>query len=161
MKTILFLMTILFFSPSCTKQEMEFNSDQPVTSKPGNDFVTEINKAYIQSWVSGVRGGGAGTDFYIEFVQQLPKEITLGDLHFRNRKAPVMAISDVVYQSRFLRNEINPGDDISGYSADSRTAITPFSIKDDEALLEYYENGALKYYLITNVQEAQSDFYPD
>lgn len=161
MKAILLFTTILFFFQGCTKQEMELKTDQLVTSKTGNDFVTEINKAYFQSWVSGVRGGGAGTDFYIEFVQQLPKEITLGDLHFRNRKAPVMAISDVVYQSRFLRNEINPGDDISGYNTESRTAITPFSIKDDEALLEYYENGALKYYLITNVQEAQLDFYPE
>jgi len=154
-------MTILFFSQSCTKQEMEPERNQAATNRMQYDFSTEINKTYFQDWVSGVRGGGAGTNFYIVFEKQLPKEIILGDLFFRDKKAPATAISETTYQSRFSNKENNPRDDISANGSESRMVSAPFPIKDNQALLEYYENGELKYYLITNVKEVQLDSYPE
>lgn len=161
MKAILFLITVLFFSQSCTKQEMVPETNQGVTNRTQFDFSTEITKTYFQTWVSGVRGGGAGTNFYIEFRNQLPKEIVFGDLFFRNKKVPLLQTSDILYVGIFSNNEINPRDNILTDGVENRSVVSPLPIKDDEALLEYYDNGELNYYLITNVQEAQLEFYPE
>lgn len=165
MKTILLLLAVMFFSQNCSKPELEQSKEQEMGNKIVDKFPVEIGSVYFESWVSGVRGGGAGTNFYIEFKTRLPKEIVLKQLYFRDKQSALDPSSETLYLSKFINNEINPRDDVlmNYETSTSRTiaGISPFPIKDNQAILEYVIKDELFHYLISDVKERELEFYPD
>lgn len=164
MKTILLFMTILFFSLGCTKQEIEQSKMEGKNSKLLNGFPVEIKNAYFEGWVSGVRGGGSGTNFFIELSAPLPKEVFLKGVFFRDNKASLFPVSETLYVARFVNN-VDPEDNFAANYDTYRTAIHPVvsatSIRDDQALIEYVSNEEVLQYLISDVKEREPDFYPE
>ncbi|MET0760440.1 MAG: hypothetical protein ABWZ56_08470 [Flavobacterium sp.] len=166
MKTILLLATIMFLSQSCTKQDIEM--EQKTAFATANkisegDFPGEITYVSFQSWFSGIRGGGFGTDFYIELAQPLPEGVGLSQLYFRNKKAPVTFINKTHYEAKFLNNENTDNEEILQSKFNNETianAIQSLPVDNPQAVLVYYEDNVLKLHLLTNLKELPPLLYP-
>jgi len=164
MKTILLFMTILFFFLGCTKPEIEQSKMEGENSKLLNGFPVEVKIAYFEGWISGVRGGGSGINFFIELSEPLPKEVYLKSVFFRANKASLVPVSETLYVARFVNN-VDTGDDLATNYDTYRTAISnavsTSPIRDDQALLDYVINEEALQYLVSDVKEREPDFYPD
>jgi len=165
MKAILLLTAILFFSQSCTKEDFASQTEEQSANRIGYDFQANIQSVYFENWISGVRGGGSGTNFFMGFKEPLPEGVVLSQLYFRGKKAPVIALSKFSYTANFSDNGVNPNDNPSSGADTGKTAMLvaepPFPIEDDQALLEYYDNQELSYYLLTKVEEKELVFLPE
>ena len=162
MKRILALTAIFFFFQSCSKEEFDSTNYDSADKGVLANAPIEIKNTYFENWVSGVRGGGAGTHFYIELKEPISDGIFLGELYFRGQKTKVIALSELLYLANFPNNA-NPADDVSSGSATVKSTLLenpPFPIDDDQALLEYFVNRELNYYLIKKVSEQESEFTP-
>lgn len=147
---------ILFFLSSITTC-----FSQVVVSKY---FDAKIKSAYYQNWVAGVRGGGGGTGFYIEFTEKLPKDFVITKLYFRNKISKITASENNLYLANFARN-INkrPQDEIAddaNVSQKEEITKTPFPISENEAILEYTYKGQKRYYKISKIEEKEMLAYP-
>lgn len=158
-------MAVVFFSQNCSNPEMEQKSELETAAKIRNEFPVEIAGVYFENWTSGVRGGGAGINFFIEFKAALPKEIVLKQLYFRDKKSSLNPLTETSYVSRFLNTDSNPKDNIvmsyETRKCEKSNANTPFVIKDNQAVLEYFKNEELNYFLISDIKELPLQFYPE
>lgn len=165
MKTILLLLAVVLFSQNCSNPEMEQKDEHETTAKIQNDFPVVIGGVYFENWTSGVRGGGAGINLFIEFKAALPKEIVLKQLYFRDKKSSLNQLTETSYVSRFLNADANPKDNIvlsyEARNSEKNSASPPFVIKDNQAVLEYFKNEELNYYLISDIKELPLQFYPE
>lgn len=154
MKTVLLFISTVFFAQNCSKQALSNNLQE--------SFPIAIKEAYHQHWTAGVRGGGSGTGFYIDFEKALPENIVLNQLYFRKSLAKAAKVSETQYMFNFKgltnwKRENEPETD----GPNKATLIEPpFTIEDNEAILEYTQKGELKYYKITNVKEKAALEYP-
>jgi hypothetical protein len=126
-------------------------------------FPVKIKEVYYQNWVAGVRGGGSGTNFHIEFEQQLPKDIMLNQLYFRGNKDSVQKNSESLYVVAFKGTaNLEKGEELSSDAPPSevKKIVPPISISDDEAVLEFTQKGKRKLYKIKNVTEKEMLAYP-
>ncbi|CAM3629007.1 hypothetical protein FSS13T_11450 [Flavobacterium saliperosum S13] len=164
MKAILLFMTILFFFQGCTKQEIEPGNREAENGKLLNEFPVTIKSAYFEGWISGVQGGGSGMDFFIELGEPLPKGVFLKNVLFRDTKAAVFPLTELLFVAR-LSGEINSGEgipmDYDTFRVVANAIPSTSPIKDDQALLEYVNNGEVFWHLIPNVKEQEPDFYPE
>lgn len=166
MKTILLLATIMFLSQSCTQQDMEMEQKTAFATKNirlADDFSGEIADVYFQSWVSGVRGGGSGIDFYIVLTKPLPEGVELSQVYFRDKKSPITMIDKTHYIARFI-NRGNKDDEVILLGKFKNetivTGVNPLPLDDTEATLVYYEDNMSNFYLLTNIKEISPLFYP-
>ncbi len=162
MKRILALTAIFFFFQSCTEEEFDSAKIDPADKAAMVNSPVEIKNTYFENWVSGVRGGGGGTHFFIELKAPLSEATSFGYLYFRGQKTKVITLSELLYLANFPNNA-NPADDVSSGSATVKSTLLenpPFPIDDDQALLEYFVNRELNYYLIKKVSEQESEFQP-
>nr|WP_294934605.1 hypothetical protein [uncultured Flavobacterium sp.] len=163
MKAILSFVALLLFFQSCSKEEFEPLKEPQTTVKIPGSFQGTIKYVYFEDWISGVRGGGSGTHFFIEFKEPLSPEISLSQLYFRGKQAKVIAVSDLRYVANFTNRETNSEDTVlSDSDADKMTLFIepPFPIEDGEALLEYFDNQQINYYRIAKIEERELVFYP-
>lgn len=127
-------------------------------------FDTKIKKAYYQSWVAGVRGGGGGTNFSIEFKEKLSKDFVLNQLYFRSNKGKITKLTDNVYFTNQVRNinrrEQEEITDDANISQKEEITKTPFPISENEAILEYTYKNQKRYYKISKIEEKEMLMYP-
>lgn len=137
-------------------------SVQNCANKMQDNFPVPIIEAYHQHWVAGVRGGGSGTGFYITFEKELPKDIELNQLYFRNGVAKANKITDAQYMFSFVgKANFQRGNEILSDAPPKTNDITPpFKIEDSEAILEYTQKGEKKYFKITDAKEKEMLAYP-
>jgi hypothetical protein len=163
MKRIFALIALFFFFQSCSKEEFDSTKYDSADKGVLASSPIEIRNTYIENWVSGVRGGGAGTHFFIELKAPLSETTSFGYLYFRGQKTKVITLSELQHQADF-HNIANPTDAIASDAATGKTAVLaenpPFPIDDDQALLEYFVNRELNFYLIRKVSEQESEFTP-
>ena len=127
-------------------------------------FDSKIQKTYYQNWVAGVRGGGGGIGFYIEFTDKLSKDFVLTQLYFRNKKVKITASENNIYSANIAKN-INqrPQDEITDDANISRKeemTKTPFPISENEAIIEYTYKNQKRYYKISKIEEKEMLAYP-
>ena len=127
-------------------------------------FDTKIQKVYYQNWVAGVRGGGGGTNVFIEFKEKPSKDFALNQLYFRNKKVKITESTDNVYFANIVR-DINRRvkdevTDDANISPKENTIKTPFSISENEAILEYTYKNQKRYYKISKIEEKEMLMYP-
>lgn len=156
MKTILLLFATVLFSQNCSKQVGNHNLQKT--------FPVPIQEVYFQNWVAGVRGGGAGTNFYIEFKDKLPTDINLHQVYFRNYKNEVNQETEKLYSVLFLseankKDETIPSDE-NQQKSEAKVIKPPFPINDNEAVLEYSYKGNRQWYKLTDVKEHEMVAYP-
>src|SRR5688572_306108 len=145
MKTILLLFATVLFSQNCSKQmgRHDFQKTFPVS----------IQEVYFQKWVAGIQGGGAGTYFYIDFKDKLPKDIVLHQVYFRNNKNAVKQESEKLYKVEFPSKE-------NQLKTDAPASNTPFPVNESEAVLEYSYKGKKQWYKLADVKEHEMLAYP-
>lgn len=166
MKTILLLVTIMFLSHSCAKPDMEMEQKKRFATANkmfAGEFPGEISSVYFQSWMAGVRGGGSGTDFYIELAQPLPERVILSQVYFRGKKESVTMINKYLYEVSFRNDENNGNVDIFVSKTKKGTSINSVHsllLDDTQAELVYYENDVLKLYVLSDVKEIEPLMYP-
>lgn len=155
---VLTLFTIMFsFSQCSSSKEASLQKQAPVN----------INKPYFQSWVAGVKGGGAGINVFIP-VSDAKQE--LDSVYFRGEvsKLEVKPQNPNLYIGRFNSNKNRQKDIVM--SSDPREEYgnqlpelkqnIPFQLKDNECVISYIENGVTKYFKIKNLTEKASIPFP-
>lgn len=135
-------------------------SAQNCANKIQEKFPIGISKVYHQRWVAGVRGGGSGTGFYITFEKELPNDIQLNQLYFRNGIAQHNKISETEFMFSFVGNANFENELQSDVPSKQKDIEPPFKIEENEAILEYTQKGKKKYYKITNIEEKEMLAYP-
>ena len=154
MKTIFLFISTILFAQNCSKQALNNNLQE--------SFPIAIKEVYHQHWMAGVRGGGSGTGFYIEFEKVLPENIVLNQLYFRKGMTKANKVSETQYMFSFkgAANWKHENESESDEPTQITTTEPPFTITDNEAILQYTQKGIKKYYKITNVKEKQPLEYP-
>ncbi len=154
MKTILLFFTTIFFAQNCSKQALNSNLQE--------NFPITINEVYYQHWTAGVRGGGSGTGLNIEFEKALPESIVLKQLYFGKSVSKANKVSETQYMFNFkgLANWKRGDEPETDSPTQVSTTEPPFTIEENEAILEYTQKGKTKYYKITNIKEKAALEYP-
>ncbi len=130
----------------------------------------QLKEVYCQSWVAGVRGGGAGINIFIPTNIKTYDNTRLDSVYFRGKSAKLQIIEDktIVYVGRFI-SEANKNQDLvmSGNRKEEYGNKTPmgeegipFELKDDECVVSYKVGAKTKYFKIENIVEKVSIPYP-
>ncbi|WP_411893927.1 hypothetical protein [Winogradskyella sp. A2] len=112
----------------------------------------KVNKAYFQEWYAGIDVGGTGVNIFVPVLNK-PKHIIIDSVFFRNLKGKLTERGG--RYSALLKNKskaynFNPGNNPSQY---------PFTIKEDECVISYIENGETKYYKVKQPKEFAGAYY--
>ncbi len=121
-----------------------------------------IEKATYTDWVSGVKGGGSGTNVILTIKDIDSKNVVIDSIYFRGRKAKV-EIKGSSYIGRFnsslnqKRDKVLHSDSQKEYG--NQVPIIekefPFELKKDESVIGYKERGKLKFHKIQLQKEKE------
>ena len=150
------IIVLLFFLSGITT-----SFSQVVISKY---FDTKIQNVYYQNWVAGLKGGGGGTNIYIEFIEKPSKDFVLNQLYYRNTKIKIAESTNNIYVANLVRAvnrnvKVELTDDAT-ISQKKEIIKTPFPISENEAILEYTYKSRKRYYKISKINEKEMLFYP-
>ena len=118
-----------------------------------------IQSASYQTWVAGVRGGGSGINFNVEFKSELPSNIELKKVIFRGYEVPFDKQDNLHFQAMIK----TPGNQQKFEGDDSQIYTSPknaLTLADNEAILIFTKDGKEYQQKITNVIEKPSLEYP-
>jgi len=130
----------------------------------------QLQEVYCQSWVAGVKGGGAGINIFIPTDLKTHDHKRLDSVYFRGKSAKLNIIEDktIVYVGRFILEAYKDQDIIM--SSDKKEEYgnkmlkvkesIPFDLKDDECVVSYKEGEKTRYFKIENIVEKASIPYP-
>lgn len=125
-----------------------------------NEAPTTFGETYYQSWVAGVKGGGSGTNVFIEVKDE---NITLDSIYFRGKvsKFETKPSSPSLYIGRFKGNS-NTEEKTVISSNDNKVEAEdfPFKLKENECVVSYTENEKVKYYKISNLKKKPLEALP-
>lgn len=127
------------------------------------DEQTQIKEIYSQSWVAGVRGGGAGIDVYVNLNTPFEDGLILEKIQFKTYEAPFDKTSDLSYVAR-----INTGQNqlkvinVEVTDAEEKTVTdeSKINLKDKQAILFFRKDGEEYSKTIENVEEREMIPYP-
>ena len=155
------ILTLSFSQCTSVKKTMEITK---IIELP-KELTTD---AYYQNWVAGVRGGGSGTNLYINKSVVGNKQLIAA--YFKEKIVdfePVTKMGDV-YVARFKGKanqiydmEMN-ADGINEYGnkAPIEKKDFPFKLAPNEAVVSYIENNIVKYLKLINISKKESLAYP-
>ena len=115
--------------------------------------------ASYETWVAGVRGGGSGINFNVEFKSELPSNIELKKVIFRGYEVPFDKQDNLHLQAMIK----TPGNQQKFEGDDSQIYTSPknaLTLADNEAILIFTKDGKEYQQKITNVIEKPSLEYP-
>lgn len=151
---LLFTMAANIYNCSSSKQ----SEDQPV----------KVGKAYFQRWTSGVENGSSGIDLFIAIKQQIPHDIKLDSIYFRNMKAKLEpTTSPELWVAHFIIDK--PDNDLilsSDPKDEYKNALPknvvrmPFPVNKDGCIVVYKENNETRTFVISEIEERESQMYP-
>ena len=113
-----------------------------VTSCSCQDKIVKENQlsASYQTWIAGVRGGGSGINFYLEFKSELPSNIELKKVIFRGYEVPFEKQDNLHFQAMIK----TPGNQ-QKYEEDNAPNVTSpkndTKLQDNEAILVFSKKG--------------------
>ena len=122
----------------------------------------EIQEVYFQGWVAGVRGGGAGIGFYVNFKKPLEENITLEKVHFRTYEAIFIKANDLSYIANINTGQ-NQRDEVFVETTDEvhkEPVNSNINLKGNQAILFFRKDGKLYSKTIENVKEKEMIAYP-
>jgi len=118
-----------------------------------------IQSASYQTWVAGVRGGGSGINFHLEFKSELPSNTELKKVIFRGYEAPFDKQDNLHFQAMIKtpgNQQKFEGDESQIYTSPKNT----LTLADNEAILIFLKNGKEYQQKIKNVTEKPALEYP-
>lgn len=130
------------------------------TMKLQKEAPTAFGEVYFQSWVAGVKGGGSGTNIFIETKSN---DLVLDSVYFRGKisKLETKPSNKQIFIGRFLSTsniEKSNFETTNSDKVDERDF--PFKLEKNECVVSYTEDGKTKYYKIDNIIERQIDALP-
>lgn len=141
MKKLFLFLSIMFFV-SCKSQKQV--SDKTVQS---------IEETYFESWVAGVRGGGAGINFHVNFQKPLSDEIQLEKVLFKGKEAIFYSQDKLHYTANIITRK---GGRLAAEEEDNHEPLP----ESNKAVVYFKEKGKSVIYTITNVKEKELLAYP-
>lgn len=136
----LFLITVtsLFFCCKSTK------TDFSIEKKP----TPVLTNGYYRSWVSGVKGGGAGYSIFLFFEEN--SSISIQGIYFKNKYAKIKFHGNNKYQA-FIKS--NQNREQITFDGEAEVVVKqkpiveqiPFELSKDEAVISYLEKENLKF----------------
>lgn len=138
------------------------NMEQQLTFKQDPPFV--IEDAYYQNWAGGVQEAGKGVNLHVN-LKSIEKDVVIMNFYFRNQ----------VLESKFTKQA--PNQYVAYWRMDTNTdyimhedemqeakniprASFPFTLKKDEAVIEYWFGGDRFFYKLTDISAKQMISYP-
>lgn len=144
-KTAVFLFSIAFLSCSLNKNIQQ----------------DEIQETYYQSWVAGVRGGGAGINFHVNLSKPFADGVVLEKLKFKGFDANFIKNGDLQYTAAIStgQNRVRQEEFLTDEVKVEKETQTP--IKYDNTAILYFRNNKKTYSItIKNVKEKEMIPYP-
>lgn len=121
---------------------------------------TIFGEVYCQSWVAGVKGGGAGTNIFIETKSN---NLVLDSVYFRGKvsKLETKPGNSQLFIGRFLSTSNTEKFKLEVTANDTFLSEEfPFQLEDNECVISYTLDGKTKYYKIGNIFERQTGALP-
>ena len=120
---------------------------------------TNIEQAYYEKWVAGIRGGGKGMNFYLDLNAPFSKHSKLKKLIFRGYEVDFMKIDDLHYKASIITT------DNSDLDADANQTVKPSpqvksKLTDNEALFLFEYDGKPAQQKYNKVKEKAMLLYP-
>lgn len=153
-KTIILFFSLSFYSCVSSKEVTEIIDNSKLQEA--------IQEVYFQGWVAGVRGGGGGIGFYVNFKKPLEENITLEKVHFRTYEAIFNKANDVSYIAN-INTSKNQKDKILGETREEvhkEPVNSNINLKGNQAILFFRKDGKLYSKTIENVKEKEMIAYP-
>ncbi len=119
-----------------------------------------LGDVYCQSWVAGVKGGGAGLNI---FIPTTDTSVKLEQVYFRGKVAS-LETREGLYIGRYSSGENQLKHLALGTESKEDKVITPkdeafpFTLKDSECVVSYKENNKTKYFKIKNVLQKEKQY---
>jgi hypothetical protein len=157
-KTSLFILLgfVIIFISQCSS-----------TKKLQTKLSLKIGDVYYQSWVSGIKNAGSGTNIYIEITSN-PKQFEFDSVYFQGKSAKLEFFSNTSLIGKFNSN-INSKKDMVmsnepyaeyGNKVPKISKQTPFDLKDNQCVISYKDANKIKYLVIDNVRKKELLAYP-
>lgn len=130
------------------------------TMKLEDKAPTTFGEVYYQNWVASVKGGGSGTNIFIETKSN---DLVLDSVYFRGKvtKLVTKPINKRLFIGRFLSTSNTENENFKTTEGDKINEENfPFKLEDNECVVSYTEDGKAKYYKIGNIIERQTDALP-
>jgi hypothetical protein len=153
-KIITLFFSLSFFSCGSTNEVIQ--------SVEKAQLQEEIQEVYFQGWIAGVRGGGAGIGFYVNFKKPLEDEVTLEKVHFRTYEAMFNKVNDTNYIANITTGQ-NQRDEIlveTDEKVKKEVKASNINLKGNQAILFFKKDGKLYSKTIENVKEKEMIAYP-
>jgi hypothetical protein len=153
-KIITLFFSLSFFSCGTCKEAIQ--------STEKIQLQEEIQEVYFQGWVAGVRGGGAGIGFYVNFKNPLKDNITLEKVHFRTYEASFNKVNDTNYIANINTGQ-NQRDEIlveTDEKVKKEVKASNINLKGNQAILFFKKDGKLYSKTIEDVKEKEMIAYP-
>ncbi|GGI56327.1 hypothetical protein [Winogradskyella haliclonae] len=130
------------------------------TMKLEKEAPTTFGDVYCQSWVAGVKGGGSGTNIFIETLKD---DIVLDSVFFRGKvsKLETKPKNRQLFIGRFLSTSNTEGVNLENSKSDIISGKDfPFELENNECVVSYIKEGKTRYYKLSNIIERQTDALP-
>jgi hypothetical protein len=126
-------MLFLFMFFSCTSQK-----------QVSNQVLQSIQDVYFQSWIAGVRGGGAGINFHVNFKTPLSDDIQLQKVIFKGKEA-VFSTQDSFHYIAYIVTKqgggLNPTEEeVQNNPLTEETSATLFFIVKGKPVIQVLKN---------------------
>lgn len=119
---------------------------------------TQLSASY-QAWVSGVRGGGSGINFYLELKSELPVTVELKRVIFRGFEVPFERQETQHYWAKIKTAPNQQKEQFNDLQIHT-SPINTMSLAEHEAVLIFVKNGKEYQQKISNVKEKPTLDYP-
>jgi hypothetical protein len=153
-KLITFVFSFALFSCASSQETIQ-NIDK-------TQIQENIQDIYFQGWIAGVRGGGAGIGFYVNFKKPLEDPIILEKVHFRTYEATFNKINDLNYIANINTGQNQREEILVETDAKIKKQNIPSNInlEGNKAILFFRKNGILFTKTFDNVKEKEMIPYP-
>ncbi|BAO75612.1 hypothetical protein [Winogradskyella sp. PG-2] len=127
-------------------------SNKEIASTFEQEAPFKVKPVTFQEWYAGIKVGGTGINMFIP-ITDVKDNVFIQDVYFRNLKSKLVK-SGGKYKA-ILKN---PSSDYTFKKAE-KPADYPFTLKDDECVVSYSENGQTKYHKIIALNEVAGTYY--
>lgn len=142
---------IVSLSFSQCASTMKLQEESPIT----------FGEVYSKSWIAGVKGGGSGTNLFIEVKTE---GFVLDSVYFRGKmsKLKTKPNNKSVFIGRFLSTSNSKKNLLleNPNPEKLKEKSFPFELKDNQCVVSYIYKGKLCYYKLNNIIERQTDALP-
>ncbi|RZN84542.1 MAG: hypothetical protein EVB11_00380 [Winogradskyella sp.] len=121
---------------------------------------TTFGEAYCKSWVAGVKGGGSGTNIFIETKSD---DLVLDSVYFRGKTSKLITkpANKQLFIGRFLSTSNTEKFNFEENTKDKSVSESfPFELENNECVISYIKDGKTRYYKLGNIIERQTDALP-